>query len=131
MTLDKEDQVVVLYALHQCGGKGSKSRIIYYILQNGLLKPREGDTDIRQTSETRLENDLAWARESLKRKQYLTMPKHGVWQITDLGREAMFKVAKTIYEKKPDENWFERCNEKFIIEMSELGKQLSEIAPAA
>jgi len=59
------------------------------------------------------------------------MPKHGVWQITDLGREAMFKVAKTIYEKKPDENWFERCNEKFIIEMSELGKQLSEIAPAA
>jgi hypothetical protein len=131
MTLDKEEQVTILYALHRCGGKGSKARIIFYVIQNELLKPREGDTDMRQTRETRVENDLAWARADLKDKKFLTMPKHGVWQITDLGREKLFGVAKKIYANKADETWFERCNKKLITEMFELGKTLSENAPAA
>ena len=84
---------------------------------------------MRQTRETKLENDLAWARENLNEKKYLTMPKHGVWQITPLGRECLFDVAKKIYLKKPDENWWERWNEKFITEMSELGRTLSEHPP--
>jgi hypothetical protein len=126
MTLDKEDQVVVLYALHRCGGKGSKSRIIFYISENGLLKPREGDTDMRQTRETRVENDLAWARENLKEKKYLMMPKHGVWQITNSGRKALFGVARAIYGEKAGRDWFERCSDKFIAEMTDLGKKLSE-----
>jgi len=127
MTLDKEDQVVVLYALHRCGGKGSKSRIIYYIIENRLLKPREGDANIRQTRETRVENDLAWARENLKERKYLTMPKHGVWQITDSGREALFSVARAIHAQKAGGDWFERCSDKFIAEMTDLGRKLSEV----
>jgi len=129
MTLDKEDQVAVLYALHRCGGKGSKSRIIFYITENALLRKRLEDADIRQNRETRLENDLAWARENLKEKKYLIMPKHGVWQITDLGCEKLFDVAKAIYTKNPDENWFDRFNKKFITELSELGRMLLEDAP--
>jgi restriction endonuclease Mrr len=97
MTLDEEEQVLVLYALYRCGGKGSKARIIQFIVENGLLKPRDGDTEIRQNGERKYENDLAWASESLKEKKFLTRPKHGIWQITDLGRERMFGVAKAIY----------------------------------
>jgi hypothetical protein len=131
MTLNKEDQVVVLYALYRCGGKGRKSCIIYYIIENNLLRPRKGDNALRQNSETALENDLAWAREDLKRRKYLTMPEHGFWEITDSGREALFRIAKTIYEKNPNENWFERCNDIFIAEMSGLGKKLIEnVKPA-
>jgi len=125
MPLDKEEQFIVLYALHCCGGKGSKQRIIHFITENGLLKPREGDAERRQTGERKIENDLAWARENLKQRKFLTMPKHGTWQISDLGRERMFAVAKAIYTKRPDEDWLERWNEKFIAEMYELGKTLS------
>jgi hypothetical protein len=57
--VDLEEQIIILYALYRCGGKGRKARIIYYITENNLLKPREGDTDMRQTRETKLENDLA------------------------------------------------------------------------
>jgi restriction endonuclease Mrr len=128
-SLDKEEQVTVLYALHQCGGKGSKARIIHFIIQNELLRPQGGDTEMRQTSETRIENDLAWARATLKERMFLTMPKHGVWQITDLGREKLFGVAKAIYANKADETWFERCNKKLVTEMFELGKTLSKNAP--
>ena len=126
MTLNKEDQVVVLYALYRCGGKGRKSRIIYYIAENNLLRPRQGDKNLRQNSETVLENDLAWAREDLKRRKYLAMPEHGIWEITEAGREALFRVAKAIYEQKTDGSWFERCNDIFIAEMSGLGKRVVE-----
>jgi restriction endonuclease Mrr len=131
MGVDREEEVIILYALHRCGGKGSKARIIHFITENDLLKPREGDTELRQTRETKIENDLAWARENLKEKRQLSMPKHGVWQITDLGRERLFRVAGTIHSKKPDADWFHRYNERFITEMSELGRKLSETTPAA
>src|SRR5580700_2244628 len=104
MTLDKEDQVAVLYALHRCGSKGRKSRIISYIIQKEFLKQRDGDTDIRQTGETRIENDLAWARADLKKKKFLSMPEHGVWQITDFGREKLFGVAKAVYEDNAEDD---------------------------
>ena len=35
--IDKEEQVIILYALYRCGGKGRKARIIHYIIENQLL----------------------------------------------------------------------------------------------
>ena len=70
-----------------------------------------------------------WARENLKEKRQLSMPKHGVWQITELGRERLFKVAGAIHAKKPDTDWFLRYNDKFITEMYELGRKSSEAKP--
>jgi restriction endonuclease Mrr len=131
MGLDREEEIIILYALHRCGGKGSKARIIHFITENGLLKPREGDTELRQTRETRIENDLAWSRANLKEKRQLSMPKNGVWQIADLGRQRLFRVAGNIHAKKPDPDWFHRYNEKFIAEMAELGGELSKTTPAA
>ena len=123
--MDKEEEMIILYALDCCGRKGSKARIIHFIVENGLLKPREGDTDLRQTGETVLVNDLAFDRATLKDRGQLTMPKHGIWQITELGRERLFRVARAIHAKKPGEDRFYRYNEKFITQMFELGKKLS------
>jgi hypothetical protein len=124
MSLDREEQAVILYALHRCGGKGRKARIIHYIMTEGLLKTREGDTQLRETSETKLENDLAWARQDLKDKGFLAMPENGVWQLTNIGRDKLFKIALAVHEKSPDVNWFQRYSEKFLAQMSALGEHL-------
>lgn len=111
--------------------RGRKFSGAFNGIQNQLLKAREGDTDLRQTRETKVENDLAWAREDLKEKRYLSMPEHGIWQITELGREILFTIAKRVYAEKPDESFFQRLNEKFIAKLFELGCKLSQPATAA
>jgi hypothetical protein len=123
--VDLEEQIVILYALHRCGGKGKKGQLIRFIIRNDLMKPRPGDTDHRQTGETKLENDLAFAREDLKEQGWLLMPEHGVWQITQAGREKLLRVAKAVYEKKLDELpdvAFDRLNTKLLGELRELGQ---------
>src|SRR6266446_3780735 len=108
MGLDKKEENAVLYALCQSGGERSKACIIFYVTENHLLKAREGDESVRTTGETSFENDLAWARENLKGKGELPMPKHGIWQITEKGRERLFRVANAVFNRKPDEDWFVR-----------------------
>jgi hypothetical protein len=121
--VDLEEQLVILYALHKCGGNGRKGQIIRYIIRNELMKPRPGDTEHRQTGETKLENDLAFARRDLKEKGWLSMPDRGFWQITQAGREKLFRVAKAIYENKLDERLdfaFDRFSTKLLGELREL-----------
>ena len=89
------------------------------------MKPRAGDSEHRQTGETKLENDLAWAREDLKKQGWLSMPEHGFWQITQAGQEKLLRVAKAVYAKKlhelPDFA-FDRLNTKLLAELRRLGE---------
>jgi hypothetical protein len=126
MSVDKEEEIIILYALYSCGGKGRGTRIIFYIVVNGLIKPRPGDAELRQNGETVLENDLAFSRENLKEKRQLSMPKHGFWQITNLGSERLFRVAAAMHASKPAAEQFSRYTDKFITQMVELAKKLSE-----
>ena len=127
--MNREEEIIILYTLSCCGGTGRKARIIFFIKTNGLIKPMSGDTDRRQNGERALENDLAFSRENLKEKRQLSMPKHGNWQITDSGRERLFRVAGAIHAKKPGAELFRRYTEKFITEMYELGEKLAVTTP--
>jgi restriction endonuclease Mrr len=69
---------------------------------------------MRQTRETKLVNDLRWARQNLKDNGWLAMPSRGVWQITVAGRQKLFRVAKAFQTKQADEVCFDRFNNKFI-----------------
>jgi hypothetical protein len=128
--IDREEQIVILYALYRCGGKGRKGRIIGFIIQNDLIKLRQDDAERRQTNESKLENDLAWAREDLKEQGLLSMPQHGFWQITPAGREKVLRFAKAVYDKKLDEVdeltalVYGRLNAKLLGELRELGAKL-------
>jgi hypothetical protein len=127
--VDLEEQIVILYAVHRCGGKGRKGQVIRFIIRNDLMKARPGDTDHRQTGETKLENDLAFAREDLKEQGWLSMPEHGVWQITQTGREKLLRVAKALYDMKPDQirdPLYERLNAKLLGELRELGQKAAD-----
>lgn len=124
MHIDKEERIVILYALYSCGGKGSKGRIISYILSENLLKQRDGDDIIRQGSETKVENDLAWARQDLKESGYLSMPEHGKWAITGAGRKLLMERSRVFFEKPPEPDWFDRYSETFIQRMKSLGEQV-------
>ena len=126
MNNDKQEEVVILFELFSRGGKASKARVTANIIYNGYLKPRPHDHVTRQGRETTLENDLAWARENLKEKGELAMPEWGVWQMTEKGKERLFRVARVIYEKQPDATWFERYSQKFLDCVSALGKRLCE-----
>ena len=124
--VDLEEQIVILYALHRCGGKGKKAQIIRFIIRNDLMKPRPSDTDHRQTGESKLENDLAFAREDLKEQGWLSMPEHGVWQITKAGTKKLLAVAKALHDMKPDQfrdSLYVRLNAKLLGDLRELGQK--------
>src|SRR5258706_14988365 len=119
MTLNKEEQIVILFALHSLGGKAMKHRVIHFIIQNDLLLPKPDDNKFVSSNESKIENDLAWARQSLKENKLLDVPEHGVWKITDEGRQQLYKLAgqatKLTTENKENlKAEAERLNSKFI-----------------
>jgi restriction endonuclease Mrr len=131
MTLNKEEQIVILFALHSLGGKAKKHRVIHFITQNDLILQKPDDNKIVSSNESKIENDLAWARESLKEKKLLGMPEHGVWRITDEGRQQLYKLAEKAAQLSADnkENLkteAERLNSKFIEKLVSLGQQIKQ-----
>ena len=131
MNNDRQEEIVILFELFQRGGKASKARVTANIICNGYLKPRPQDHATRQGRETILVNDLAWARENLREKGELSMPACGVWQITEKGKERLFRVTKAIFEKQPDATWFERYSQKFLDCASALSERLNESSTMA
>ena len=138
MPITREEEVTVLYALHCCGGKASKSRAIEFVLTQQLLKPREGDEDIVSGGDTRIVNRLAWSRQNLKAKGHLAMPYHGTWQITESGRERLFRLARRLHEDASDEIpifdniIFARFTSDFLDKLRALGATLPKpAAPSA
>ena len=93
MPVIAEEEVVLLYALHACGGSPSKSRATEFIVTNHFMKERVGDYDTVSTDESRVENRIAWTRQNLKSKGQLAMPERGTWQITPAGFERLKNVA--------------------------------------
>jgi restriction endonuclease Mrr len=93
MPVTVEEEVVVLYALYACGGKASKARAIHFIASNYLMRELDGDEDIVATDETRVENRIAWTRQTLKDKGELDMPERGKWQLTQKGRDRIERIA--------------------------------------
>ena len=132
MTLNKEEQIVILFALHSLGGKAKKHRVIHFIVQNDLLLSKPNDNKVVSSNESKVENDLAWARQSLKENKLLEMPEHGVWKITDEGRHQLYKLAgqatKLTTESKENlKAEAERLNSKFIEKLILLGQSIDKI----
>jgi restriction endonuclease Mrr len=112
--------------------KATKSRAVDFILRNQLLQPRDGDDDIVSSNESRIANRIAWSRENLKEKGQLSMPQIGTWQITQAGRERLFRLATRLYEDTAkelrlfDDLVFDRFTSGFLERLRALGVKLAQ-----
>ena len=132
MPVTAEEEVVLLYALHACGGHPSKSRATEFIVSSHLMKERTGDYDTVSTDESRVENRVAWTRQNLKDKGQLAMPEHGTWQITPTEVERLKKVAQRSLSWEDDDlrdllgiSW-QRFSPEFLIRLQALGRKLQD-----
>jgi hypothetical protein len=129
MPVIAEEEVVLLYALHACGGSPSKSRATEFIITNHFMKERFGDYDTVSTDESRVENRIAWTRQNLKTKGQLAMPERGTWQITPAGFERLKNLAMRSLNWDDDDlldlgiSW-KRFSPEFLTRLQELGRKL-------
>jgi hypothetical protein len=130
-----EEEIVLLYTLYVCGGKPSKGRATQFIISNGLLKERLRDWGRVATGEHRIENRIAWTRQNLKDKGELSMPREGIWQITQKGIQRIEKIAVrslTWEEPRDDvsamlhEIQWDRFSDEFLKRLKVLGKSLQQ-----
>ena len=129
MPITREEEIAVLYALHCCGGKATKSRVVEFIIRNELLQPRAGDDDVVSSGESRIANRIAWSRENLKEKKQLAMPEIGTWQITDAGRERLFRLAARLFDDPEgsvqllDDLMWDRFTPSFLDKLRKVGER--------
>ena len=129
MPITREEEIAVLYALHCCGGKATKSRVVEFIIRNELLQPRAIDDDVVSSGESRIANRIAWSRENLKEKKQLTMPEIGAWQITDAGRERLFRLAARLFDDSEgsvqllDDLIWDRLTPSFLEKLRKVGER--------
>lgn len=81
-------------------GRGDKRSVTQTVIEkmraNGLIGPL--DLELVATGETKAENSIAWARNALKERGYISrISPRGTWELTAEGRAA----AKQIQLKKP------------------------------
>src|SRR3989304_919592 len=91
MPLAENIELPLLSVIHEAGGQLSLSESV-----QGLAKyyPEMKPEDLSSTTDSgvnRWSNRVQWARQHLKTKEELTSAQHGVWAITDKGRERLAK----------------------------------------
>ena len=132
MAITAEEEVVLLYALHRCGGNPTKSRATNYILTNNLLTPRPNDEQLVATGETRIINRIAQVRRNLRASNEVGMPHYGTWQLTDKGKRRLFLAARMLYAQQRDGLGFideltsSRYSADAFQHLRALGAELSE-----
>ena len=134
MTSDREEEVAVLYALYCKGGtngKASKERAVNFVLENALLRPREGDDDIVETGETRIFNRLCYARQDLKDRGQLAPSDPGLWKIGPTGVERLLRLAVNVFNGNLCEYNFDRFTVGFLDRLRALGARQAADANGA
>ena len=132
MPITVEEEVVLLYALHRCGGNPTKSRATTYILTNKLLIPRPNDEELVATGETRIINRIAQVRRNLRANKELDMPHPGTWQITEKGKRRLLLAARMLRAQQKEGLGFvdELTSSRYSLEafqhLRDLGAELSE-----
>ena len=77
----------LLDAMREKGGQ-ARPREIYDAIAQNLNLSEEERTVTNKNGYPRFENEIAWARSYLVKTGYLDSPAHGVWRLTDKGKEA-------------------------------------------
>ena len=107
----------LLDALREKGGQ-ARPREVYDLIAQRLILSEEERTATLKSGALRFENQIAWARSYLVKTGYLDSPSHGIWRLTDKGREAQLDG--------PDiDAIFQR-----VLELKTLGETGAEIASA-
>lgn len=129
MNITREEEITVLYALYCHGGAATKSEVVDMILRNNLLRPRADDAEMVATGEPRIVNRIAWIRQNLKQKGDLTMPRHGVWELTANGQQRLFRLARGLHDEAGGnlhglgKEFFERLSANFVARVRALAAQ--------
>lgn len=77
----------LLEAMREKGGQ-ARPREIYEIIAQKLSLTEEERTVTNRNGYPRFENEIAWARSYFVKTGYLDSLSHGVWRLTDKGKEA-------------------------------------------
>jgi len=77
----------LLDAMREKGGQ-VRPREIYDAIAQRLNLSEEERTVTNKNGYPRFENQIAWARSYLVKTGYLDSPSHGIWRLTDKGKEA-------------------------------------------
>jgi restriction system protein len=88
----------VLNALTELGGSGSPSEVKKQVIASFKLSEEELDRVLKSGANA-VENEIAWARDYLRRAGYIDGSTSGVWIITKEGRSADLSLD-TAYELK-------------------------------
>src|SRR5271157_4765142 len=77
----------LLDAMREKGGQ-ARPREIYDAIAQRLNLTEKERTVTNKNGYPRFENQIAWARSFLVKTGYLDSPSHGIWRLTDKGKEA-------------------------------------------
>jgi Mrr N-terminal domain len=108
----------LLDAMREKGGQ-ARPREIYDAIAQRLNLSEEERTVTNKNGYPRFENQIAWARSALVKTGYLDSPSHGIWRLTDKGKEAHLDGPDI------DSIW------RRVLEMNTLAKAGTETATTA
>ncbi|WP_338812582.1 AAA family ATPase [Bernardetia sp. Wsw4-3y2] len=101
----------LLKALNNNGGEGKSSDIVNQVIQNMEIPLQELEKKLK-SGQPKVKNNIAWARNYLREGGYLSSEKHGVWTLTDLGKNkqltdkeilTLFKTVQAKYLKNKNQ----------------------------
>ena len=90
-----EDYLVAVLA-KELNGRGHKRDATHAVLKRMMKDGHIGaaDQELVSTGETKAENTIAWARNALKDRGFISrISPHGIWELTAEGRDATSKIT--------------------------------------
>jgi hypothetical protein len=90
-----EDYLLVVLT-KELSGRGHKRDVTHAVVKRMMKDGHIGpaDQELVSTGETKAENTIAWARNALKDRGFISrISPHGIWELTAEGKEAARKVV--------------------------------------
>ncbi|WP_291720559.1 AAA family ATPase [Bernardetia sp.] len=112
----------LLQALNEIGGEGKSSEVVQKVIHNMKIPTQELEKKLK-SGQIKVKNNIAWARNYLREGGYISNEKHGIWKLTDIGKNKqltdkeimlLFKQTQAKYASGKNQEVEERQEENNV-----------------
>ena len=87
-------RIAMLVSLLDLGGKATKKKVLDNVQANGYIYIDKFMGKYQPTlDEEKWRNRMAWERYKMIELGYMTMPRHGLWELTESGKKYFLELA--------------------------------------
>ena len=115
----------IIEVLRELGGSGRSSEVTDVVIEKMNISDDELE-DLLQSGQSRIKNQIHWARMVLVKIGFIDSSQRGVWSLTEKGLNADLSKDDLVHLYKTRKQWMDIGNRKVKVEVESTAKDIAD-----